>query len=33
VLPMRAHAWVEVAGNVLTDRVHFQESYGILDRW
>lgn len=33
LMPIRAHAWVEVAGNVVTDKVEAQESFCILDRW
>jgi hypothetical protein len=31
--PMRAHAWVEVSGAVVSDGLHDLEHYMILDRW
>jgi hypothetical protein len=31
--PLRAHAWVEVAGEVVTQRIDRLEHYSILDRW
>lgn len=33
LMPMRAHAWVEVAGRVVTDKIEEQEYFCILDRW
>jgi hypothetical protein len=31
--PMRAHAWVEVSGNVVSDGQPDLEHYMVLDRW
>jgi hypothetical protein len=30
--PFRAHAWVEVAGNVVNDKPYIPEMYAVLDR-
>jgi Transglutaminase-like superfamily len=30
--PFRAHAWVEVYGRVVNDKVHVPDSYAVLDR-
>lgn len=30
-LPFKAHAWVEVAGQVVNDNVHVKETYLVLD--
>ena len=30
-LPFRAHAWVEVNGEVVNDRPHVREMYGVLE--
>jgi hypothetical protein len=31
--PLKAHAWVEVAGEVVSDREDGLEYYRVLDRW
>jgi hypothetical protein len=31
-LPFRAHAWVEVAGEVVNDKPYVEEMYAVLDR-
>ena len=31
-MPFRAHAWVEVAGRVVNDRLYIPEMYAVLDR-
>lgn len=31
-LPFQAHAWVEVEGQVVNDRLHTRERYTVLDR-
>ncbi|MCI0724258.1 MAG: lasso peptide biosynthesis B2 protein [Acidobacteria bacterium] len=31
-LPFRAHAWVEVEGNVVNDKAYTPEMYAVLDR-
>ena len=31
-LPFKAHAWVEVEGNVVNDKPYVREMYSILDR-
>lgn len=31
-IPFRAHAWVEVDGNIVNDRPYVREIYGVLDR-
>lgn len=31
--PLRAHAWVEVAGDVVSDEMDGLDHYRILDRW
>jgi prolyl oligopeptidase len=31
-LPFRAHAWVEVRGVVINDKVSATENYAVLDR-
>jgi hypothetical protein len=31
--PLRAHAWVEVAGDVISERVDGLEHFRVLDRW
>jgi hypothetical protein len=33
LMPIRAHAWVEVAGKVITEREEDQECFCILDKW
>jgi len=31
-IPFRAHAWVEVDGQVVNDKPYMREMYGVLDR-
>jgi hypothetical protein len=31
-MPFKAHAWVEVDGRVVNDKLYMQEVYGVLDR-
>jgi Transglutaminase-like superfamily len=31
-MPFRAHAWVEVAGRVVNDKLYMPEMYAVLDR-
>jgi hypothetical protein len=32
-IPFKAHAWVELDGEVVNDRKRVQQSYKVLDRW
>ena len=31
-MPFKAHAWVEVDGQVVNDKLYTPEKYGVLDR-
>jgi len=31
-LPFKAHAWVEIGGQVINDKPYLPKLYGILDR-
>jgi len=31
-MPFKAHAWVEVDGRVVNDKLYTPEMYGVLDR-
>jgi hypothetical protein len=32
-MPFRAHAWVEVDGQVINDKPNTAEMYGVLEKW